>query len=268
MEEFPAPHRSFDPVVLFVPFFGGTSVQLHRHIQMVNDIGFDAASVNLSIPSLADPRPPISRSGHIGVKHLWADRVEDALNRLGHQPRRPVILYAFSGPAASALAAIARTRQTEPKQSPSLLSKAGELLGGRSMAPSVATEIRGIVCDSGPFVDLWHCNWRYMYHEAGLKFLPLRGVATAASIVFWGHNATQTLHMDLRSIGRAVPILSIRGWNDKLISLKAMDDAFPRDANLDLQVLSIPQAGHLDSLKVAPEIYTPRVQSFLKQLAP
>ena len=267
MEGFPAPSRSLDPMVLIVPFFGGTSAHLKRHIKFVNDLGFDASLVNLTVPHLRDPRPPISRRGQIGLKYVWADRIEDDLRDLGRRfPDRPVIVYAFSGPAAAAFAAIARLRQADARHSPKLLRKAGEFLWGKSQVNTNAPRVLGIVCDSGPFVDLWRCNWKYMYHSFGLKFLPLRGAATAASILIWGYDAEATLHEDLRTTGRGLPILSIRGWNDKLISVDAIDAAFPRDADLDLKVLSIPQAGHLDGLKSSPETYVPRVESFLKSL--
>ncbi|MBX9765688.1 MAG: hypothetical protein K2X47_00330 [Bdellovibrionales bacterium] len=264
MERFPAPERKFIPAVLLVPFFGGKASHLKRHIQFVNEIGFDAAVVPLQIPNLRDPRLPISRDGLLGLKHVWADRIEDALIELN----RPTILFTFSSPSASALEVVARNLRTERQHGSPLFQKAGKLLWGKpSPQNGPGVSVLGMVADSGPFVNLWSCNWKYMYHEAGIEFPLLRGAATAASVLLWGPDYEKTLHQDLKLIGSKIPILNIRGWNDKLVSIEAMDNAFPRGTVLNLKVVPIPEAGHLDGLKKFPETYCPAVSHFLSGMA-
>lgn len=250
----------YEPVVLLVPFFGGEPHQLKRHVLFLNGLGFDAAIVPLKLPSFSDPRPPLSRDGLLGLKHVWADRIEDALVELN----QPSILFTFSSPSASAIEVIARSFRTARSVGPTFFQHAGQLLWGKvhsNTPPSIS--VRAIISDSGPFVKLWSCNWKYMFHEAGIEFPPLRGAATAASVLIWGPDYEKTLDEDLRLIGPKVPMLSIRGWSDKLVSIEAMDKAFPHDANLNLKVVSIPGAGHLDALKKFPEIYEPAVEKFL-----
>jgi hypothetical protein len=265
MELFPSPQRTFAPIILFVPFFGGTSTQLKRHIQFVNELGFDAASVELQIPNLKYPRPPVSRDGLLGLKHLWADRIEEAISKV----RSPMILYSFSSPSASCFEAIARSWGSERNQGQWMFKFAGKIFseGKYWKKRTDNSRILGIVCDSGPFVNLMSCNWKYMYHEAGIKFAPLRGLATLASVLLWGPDYEKSLFSDLKSIGPRLPILSIRGWTDKLVSMEAMDRAFPKEAQVNLKVLSIPEAGHMDGLKKFSKTYEPAVAAFLKNCA-
>jgi pimeloyl-ACP methyl ester carboxylesterase len=237
--------RKYRETIIFVPFFGGTKLQLQRHIQFVNALGFDAVAFEFSYDDrFLFKRPPLStRAGKLGLKHQWADEVEDILNSvLGAK-----IIYAFSNPSSSAIEALVRRPQRYGKT-------------------QNCRDVRALICDSGPFVHLLSCSFRLMKYDRHV-LLPIRLPAAALSALLWAPDHEASLHRDLSELPPKFPILSIRGWKDKLVPIKAIEDAFVGHDQLQLEVLGLPEAGHLEGLKAFPEEYKPRVERFLERWA-
>jgi hypothetical protein len=118
----------------------------------------------------------------------------------------------------------------------------------------------------GPFFDLIKCNWNFFTHgkkKIGLKKLGWNLYARG----IWTIEHEKEITRDLARLPKNFPILSIRGWLDPLVPTTAIEKAFKGHDHLDLEILNLPEGGHLDGLKKFPEIYKPRVTDFLKSVS-
>lgn len=233
---FGAAEKKFEETVVMVPFFGGTRDQLRRHIEWLNETGYDVVAFDLKFELRNLPLSVTQKK--LGLKYAWSDVIEGVLTSVGG----PQLVFSFSSPSSSALIAVERLIQRR------------------------ASNVKAIVFDGGPFKNVLSCNWNYMKFETKLPFafqLPVAVLATAA----WGLDHNQTLERSLKSLPEGFPILSIRGWNDPLVPPRAIDAAFETSKHLDLSILALPEGGHLNGLRNFPEEYKPRVEKFLRSFS-
>lgn len=234
-ESFPASEPKYAETVLFVPFYGGQITQIHRHIDLVNDLGFNAVAYNQPMGYHLMQQFMSARQG-IGFKHVWADQVEALLNQI--QGRK--IVFAMSNPASGAIEAIARRR---------------------------AIDVTGMVCEGGPTAKFFESAVKYLTTEEPVPTKALRYAMATVSTTLWSPNFRRTLHEDLERFPKGFPILSIRGWKDHLIPPHHIDMVFEPHAQLAWQKLSLPEADHLTGLRDFKEEYVPAVQRFLEEIA-
>ncbi len=232
-----APHKKYEELIVFVHHFGGSKLTMRRHVHFVNELGFDALTFNLSFnEGFWLQRIPLSRTKRIGLRHIWGDEVEDVLNAVPG----PKIVFAFSNPAATAIDAIARRK---------------------------AKDIKGLITDSGPFAQMLRCSWNLLSQQYVVKNRVLRVYATGFLNLLWGVDHTQRLHKDIASLPKNFPVLSIRGWNDRLVPVSTIDDAYSGVEHLKYETLALPKGEHLNGLKDFPEDYKPKVARFLDHIA-
>ncbi len=231
-----APAKKFNELVLVVPFYGAKRHQLKRHVQFLNEQGFDCVDFELDDDIRKFYKAFSRTDGRYGFKEIWTDQIERMLNEL---PGRKIV-FAFSNPSASAIEAIARRH---------------------------ASDISGLVIDSGPSGDLFESLINYYRHETKIPFYPLRVAAALGTTLVWHPKYKTIMASDLDKIPHSLKILSVRGWKDKLITPKMIDDIFEAHKQLDWQKLSLPQAGHLNGLKDFPNEYIPKVSEFLKSVS-
>jgi hypothetical protein len=229
-------HKKFQETVVLVPFFGAQRKNLHRHIEFLNDLGFEVLDIELRDSWTEVASNFISSQAQFGLKHVWADQIEAVLNAVPGGK----IVFSFSNPSASAIEAIARRN---------------------------ATDIRGLICDGGPSGQLWHSMVNYFTHEAPLPLFPIKAVAAAATSLLWHPQFLSVIHEDLNKFPKNFRVLSIRGWKDPLITPKMIDMVFEPHQQLDWQKLSLPEGQHLNGLKDYPNEYKPVVTQFLKEIA-
>src|SRR5262249_27531667 len=119
----------------------------------------------------------------------------------------------------------------------------------------------------GPFYDLIQCNWNYFTHEYPIKNIFVKLALNAFARGTWAIEHEKSLANDLSKLPKDFPILSIRGWQDPLVPVSAIEKAFRGHDQLDLEILNLPEGQHLDGLKNFPQLYKPRVEEFLKSVA-
>ncbi len=236
-ELMPAKNRKFEETVVLVHNFGGSRRTVLRHARLLNDLGFDCVRFDL-IFHQAKPQQklPITADLRFGVRHVWANQIESLLNAISGRK----ILYTFSMPSGAAFEAVAKRQ-------------------GRDVA--------GIVADSGPFLQLHKCVWNLYQHEYDVKSRVLRAGFTAASLVLWGLSYKKQMKEALEEIPRSFPVLSIRGWNDPLVPVSAIDEFFAQQNHLDLETVALPDGSHLNGLRDFPMDYVPRVEKFLVRVS-
>jgi hypothetical protein len=92
--------------------------------------------------------------------------------------------------------------------------------------------------------------------------------AVAASFLAMGiYNYKRDVRTYFRSLPDGFPVLSIRAWQDALVPIAAIDQFFELQNHLSLEILSLPEADHLQGLKEYSEDYQPRLMKFLERHA-
>jgi pimeloyl-ACP methyl ester carboxylesterase len=235
-ESYKSRDKKFAETILFVPFYKGHKKSMQRHIQLVNELGFDAVAFDL-YDDLSDLRHAIlSAKPKFGLKHVWADQIENMLNFIPGQK----IIFSFSNPSASAMEAIARRN---------------------------GSDVKALVMDSGPTGDLFNSTIKYFKHEVPVPTLPLRMALAAVTTLLWHPNYKNVIHLDLAKFPKGFPLLSIRGWKDKLVSPQLIDSLLEPHSQIEWQKLSLPEAGHLNGLKDFASEYKSATEKFLKAVA-
>jgi pimeloyl-ACP methyl ester carboxylesterase len=167
------------------------------------------------------------------LRYIWGDEIEDVLRSVNGKK----ILFAFSNPAAAAADAIVRTE---------------------------AKDILALVTDSGPFVQMARCSWNLLHVHYKVKLFPFGVPATAGLAALWGLTHSKDLQSDLLKLPANFPVLSIRGWEDPLVPVTAIDEAYaPAKNHLHYETLALPKGGHLNGLKDFPDEYKDKVSRFL-----
>ena len=236
----PAPNKKYKEPIVFVHFFDGSPALIKKHIDLVNEFGFDAYSYQVSF-HLTKRRPLdfLPHNNRLGLKNLWTIDLLNILKKIDG----PKILYSFSNPASSAIEVTSKFFKEGSK------------------------EIKAIICDSGPFVDLFKCSRNLSTHYLKIKN-PLANLSSSLFMTFGlSPNHSANLHKDLASLPENFPILSIRGWKDELVPVKSIEKVFEPHKHIDLDTLILPEAGHLNGLKDFSSAYIPKVDLFLKKVA-
>ncbi len=69
-----SPNKKYEELIVFVHFFGGNKLSMRRHVDFVNELGFDALTFNLSFDQNFWLRKlPVSRTKRFGLRHIWGD---------------------------------------------------------------------------------------------------------------------------------------------------------------------------------------------------
>lgn len=235
---FKASKKKHEALIFFVHFYKGHKKALRRHIEFVNQLGYDAYAYNL-LDSVKDhyfiPYSHVSKK--FGMKHALADQVETHLNLLPEYPKK--IVFAFSNISGAAIEAMGRRTEQD---------------------------IIALISDSGPSSRLVDSFINLFAQEAKKNFLLFNVGSLPIWSAFWSKEKHRDIAKDLQKLPNGFPVLSIRGWKDPLISPKHIDEVFDPCKNLTWQKLSLPEAGHLTGLRDFPDLYKPGVEKFLKGL--
>lgn len=236
-ELYKASNKKSEALVFFVHFFKGHKKALRRHVKFINELGFDAYAFNLKDSVKEHYMLPYSHiSKKFGLKHAIADQIEEHLDLLKDYDQK--IMFAFSNVSACAIEVMARRPDMH---------------------------FTGMICDSGPTLSFVDSAYKLYTYAQPMKF-PLRFMATPLLSYGWSPHLHKDIHSDLKKLPQGFPVLSIRGWKDKLITPKGIDDVFEPCTNLNWQKLSLPEAEHLTGLRDFPNDYKPAVEEFLKKL--
>src|SRR5690606_34507754 len=106
-------------------------------------------------------------------------------------------------------------------------------------------------------VHMLKCSWKLLSQEYVVKNRLLRIPATGFLSVLWGADHSKVLHEDISNLPKDFPLLSIRGWEDKLVPVHCIDDAYANVGHLKYETLALPKAEHLKGLKDFPDDYKP-----------
>ncbi len=237
-ELFKAPQKKSEHLIFFAHFFKGHKKALKRHVELVNELGYDAYVFNLRDDLKEHYYVPYSHvSEKFGMKHALADQIEEHLDLLPEYKTK--IIFAFSNVAGSAIEAMARREDKD---------------------------IVALICDSGPGASFIYSSYKLVEQQFQVSSLPLKLLGTPLVILGWSAEMHKDIPADLDKFPKGFPILSIRGWKDKLISPSHIDQIFEPHKNLHWVKLALPEAGHLNGLKEYPSEYRLGLVNFLESL--
>ena len=230
-----SPNRRFEETVVFVHHFGGTKFTSKRHQEYLCELGFDCVAFDLLYHD--SDRFPKSKQTLVdvarGFRHAWADQIEQVLKAIDG----PKIMFSFSMPGGGALEAMSRIE---------------------------AKGMTAWVCEGGPFLSVAQCYWNYMNRFHPSLWFPLRVSAVAATFLAMGiYDYKKDVQKYFKNLPTGFPTLSIRAWQDELVPISAIDVFFEQQEHISLEILSLPEADHVQGLREYPEDYKPRLSKFL-----
>jgi pimeloyl-ACP methyl ester carboxylesterase len=228
----PAKVQKFSPTVVFVHHMWGSHKTTRRHQLLVNELGYNCISFDLLFGSQIKTifPSPLILSAYKGIFHLWMRQIHGVLDQISGEK----ILYSFSGPCLSSL-----------------------------WAASERQDIKKVICDGGPFEQIYSNTKNFFIHEMGIKQPALNSLAAFAGTALWGLSPLDKLHRALEIWPHDRPILSVRGKLDPIVAIDSIDAVFRQHPHLNLKLLEIEQGQHLDGLKRFPKVYKPAISDFL-----
>lgn len=228
-------------LIFFVHFYKGHKKALRRHIQFVNELGYDAYAFNLKDDAADHYGIPYSTiSKKFGMKHALADQIEEHLDLLGSYKRK--VMFAFSNIAGCAI----------------------EVMGRRN-----DQGIEALICDSGPSGNFLDSAYKLFKYVPPVSFIPPWLIKAVPILSYaWSPDLHKDIAKDLQKLPKGFPVLSIRGWKDELIVPGDIDKIFAPCRNLNWQKLSLPEAKHVTGLRDFPDEYKPAVEKFLRNSVP
>ena len=134
------------------------------------------------------------------------------------------------------------------------------------MARRDIKDVIALICDSGPGASFVYSSYKLAQEQFKLNFLPLKVLATPVIMYGWSKDKNKDVPEDLKRLPKGFPVLSIRGWKDKLISPSHIDKIFEPCKNLNWVKLALPEAGHVTGLRDFPAEYRAGLESFLNNI--
>lgn len=204
---------------------------LYKHVQLLNQMGYSCVTFNLYKASTIKDSHPFRGLQKLKLRYkLWVEQITDVLDSI----QGPKIVITMSGPSIASLIAISQRH-----------------------------DITHVVCDSGPFKELWQCTFRLLNLIWHIPTIPLRALFTTGAYLLWGPGAFAQSQQALRQWPVNVPILSIRGGRDPLVFPENIEGIFKDHPQLKLKTWLIAEAHHMDGLKMFPEDYRKTLEAFL-----
>lgn len=232
---FAAANKRFQETIVFLHHFGGNWESTRRHQHFVGDLGFDCVSLTLSRNRVPQPKDFIDFPSRTWMS-VWIQELKEILDLI---PGRK-ILFSFSTPSVAALGTIVTENRSD---------------------------IAAWICDGGPFLHSLHCLGNYLRYQTKTPAALILPIAWLSRTLMGGVNFETTISNWIRHYPAETPVLSVRCGEDRLVPLEAAAQLFDVNPNVPLQVLQIPEADHLEGLRLFPKIYEPAVSQFLTKHA-
>ncbi len=227
--------KKSDVVFVLVHHYGGSGRTLRRHVNLVNHFGFTAVTFDLEgAHNQKVFLPPVSKRWQWGLRYMWSDRIEEILKLVEGDK----IILTLSNPSYSVLEAVYRIQ---------------------------GKNIKGIICDGGPFFDIFKCYWNLFTHA--FKYpLPLRILQLFLGGLYWNPLCYKAqAKRNIKQFGKNVPLLSIRAEQDNLVPVDSIDKCLQTYPQENLTQVLLKNCGHLMGVKLEKEVYYREVGKFLEQ---
>ena len=151
----PAQKKKYKETIVFVHHMWGNHKTTWRHYRYLNEKGFDCVSFDLLLGADLKNQNwhPEMKYIYKGVFYVWTRQIRSILDSVEGDK----IVYAFSGPALSAI-----------------------------WASENRNDVKKLICDGGPFHEIYRNSRNFFYHELGIKNPTLNKVSTFFGTAIWG----------------------------------------------------------------------------------
>lgn len=237
-----AKDKKHETVVVFVHHFGGNHKTTRRHVMMMNDFGYDCVTFSLSCnfdKFSIENYLKVSGKGLIskgGIVQRWSDEINFIVNSI----EQPILFYSFSSPSLAVPYVILNHKD----------------------------KVKGWICDGGPFFSLHKGFSRYYKRIHNIHNpIALKGFQIIANFVWRNFILEKKILNQLKNLKPQMPILNIRGMKDLLVFPEDIDQVFnPVKEHLNISIVELEKAGHLDGLARFPNEYKNSIQKFTQQI--
>lgn len=231
----PSKQKKHKELVVLIHNYGSRGRHLRRYAAWMNELGFDAVTFDLSQQAEGLMKVlPFDRQGRYGLRHIWADEISDILNAF----KQDKIIFSLSFPSVSALEAMYRRN---------------------------FKDIKAWICDGGPFMQMLQCGYNLFAKHFKLPAYKRLAYTIVGGFALGYAGYDNDRKLFLQKFPANVPILSVRAWQDRLVPKRAIEGFFQGFDDLDLHVLNLPEADHLQGLHHCPNDYKPRIEQFLNR---
>ena len=234
-------HRSnntkYNTLVVLVHHLGGTPEQLKYHVRFLNQNGFDVYTYPAFLHGKSHWKEfsPIIKKEKSQVLEIWTEELKMHLN---HLPGTKII-FSFSFPSAAALMAILER-----------------------------TDIKALICDGGPFLNLPLATWRLFTHHYHITSLFMKIYLTGKMCMdFKLLSVGKKLIRNLPHIPSHFPVLSLQSEKDRQAPPSSINKLFKIMKQAHLTVCRLKHSPHLEGLKTEKSFYIKNVIAFLKKVS-
>lgn len=229
------PQAKDNSIIVMVHNFAGTEDNFPKHIQLLNDMGYDVVTFDLSWHKHGGPKLFTNF-----VRREWSKEVKQAITEVLKE--RSVIAFGFSGPSFCVIDAVSDIVQKNPEA------------------------IKGMIFDSGPFEHHAECvkNMLELHFKIKSKIM-LKAILTTL-VLAWEPLPSET---NKRKFGRLfkakprMPILSLQPRLDRVVPIEYIQECFEKAQPQNYTEVVFEKGGHLTSLKEEPDKYKEALQKFL-----
>lgn len=234
-EMFKPKKKQFKETVVFFHHYGGHKKQLRRHIQFVNQLGFQAFAFHL-FPQPFQGTFSLLKKPHLYFTTLNTRWKKQMLKVLSLIPEKK-ILFCFSFSCNTAAQALPQT-----------------------------SNVQAVVFDGGPFAQFFQSGWRYLSYQEIISNPLLRSLILIPWNAFCGFFFLKyKIHQGLKKWPARLPVLSFQAVQDKLAPPDFINNILKKHPHLNLSFCSIDHVQHLQGMKLQPELYQKKLKNFLTQ---
>ena len=229
-------NKKYDTTVVFVHHLGGTPEQLNPHVAFLNQGGFDVYTYPafLNGKERWEDFSPLIKKSRMGILEKWVEELEQQLDQLNGSK----IIFSFSFPSVAALMVISKRK-----------------------------DVKALICDGGPFFDLWSASWRFFtYHQdIGNIFFKIH-LTCKMYFAFRILSIRKKIKKQLLRIPKGFPILSFQSEQDQLVPASSINKFFKQMKQVHLTIALLKHSSHLQGLKEERYFYIENVLTFLQKV--
>ena len=233
-EMFYPDQKKFEEIIIFTHHYGGNKKNLHRHIQFVNQLGFQAFGFNLYPQPFKNSWELVRESGlkFSSIGSRWKNQFKKILSLI--EGPKIVFSFSFSCNLTSSLA----------HQYP---------------------DIKALIFDGGPFAEPIRNPWLYLSHQEVIANPVLRALMIIPWNIFFNFFLLKLkIKRGLGQLPQDFPILSFQAVDDVLVPPKIIQGLLNSQQHcLRIQTAFLEETKHLQGMKKHPNLYQKILKEFL-----
>lgn len=235
-EIFEPDKKKFEEIIIFTHHYGGNKKHSRRHIQFVNQLGFQAFSFNLYPQPFQGSIQLIKKIGFSSIRSKWEKQLQTIFSIV--KGKKIVFSFSFSCNLTASMS----------HQYP---------------------DIKALIFDGGPFARPIHNPWLYLSHQEVVSNPVLRALAIIPWNIFFNFFLLKfKIHQSLKKLPKKFPILSLQAMDDMLVPPEIISELLsPHKYHLDITKAKLKGVQHIQGIKTQREMYLNILKKFLIQHA-